>query len=81
MLNDFGFQQDNDPKHASKYAKDYFREKKINILEWPSQFPDLKPIEHTMVIHEMVVTIFSCKNKEELKLKIVEICNQIPLVL
>ena len=25
MLNDFGFQQNNIPKHASKYAKDYFR--------------------------------------------------------
>ena len=26
MINDFVFQQDNDPKHASKYAKDYSRE-------------------------------------------------------
>ena len=28
MLNDFVFQQDDDPKHASKYAKDYFIQKK-----------------------------------------------------
>ena len=51
MLNDFVFQQNNDPKHASKYAKVYFREKKhprvgmaivihenIHVLEWLSSY-------------------------------------------
>ena len=33
MLNNFVFQPDNNPKHASKYAKDYFREKNIKIIE------------------------------------------------
>ena len=33
MLNNFVFQQDDDPMHASKYAKDYFREKNIKVLE------------------------------------------------
>ena len=40
------FQQDNDPKHISKAIKKYFEDKKMNILFWPPQSPDLNPIEH-----------------------------------
>lgn len=42
----FIFMQDNDPKHTSSKAKTFFKEKKVNVLDWPAQSPDVNPIEH-----------------------------------
>lgn len=45
-LEHFIFQQDNDPKHTSRVAKNFIEENNIETLDWPPQSPDLNPIEH-----------------------------------
>ncbi|XP_073453012.1 uncharacterized protein [Aquarana catesbeiana] len=46
MRRNFILQYDNDPKHTSKSTKEGLHQKKMKVLEWPSQSPDLNPIEN-----------------------------------
>ncbi len=40
------FQQDNDPKHTSHVAKDWFQNRKVTVLPWLPSSPDMNIIEH-----------------------------------
>ena len=60
------FQQDNDPKHTSKRAKQFMEENSIPLLPWPSQSPDLNPIENLWSILEQKLEKRTCNNEQEL---------------
>lgn len=65
--NKFIFQQHNDPKHTSKLAMDFFKDKNVELLPWPAQSPDMDPIENQWGIVKSEVNDLASKNKDELK--------------
>ena len=51
--------QDNDPKHASRHAKEFFAEKSVNWWQTPPESPDANPIENLW--HELKVHTLTCE--------------------
>ena len=67
------FQQDNDPKHTSRYAKYYIEEKEINWFKTPASSLDLNPIELIWhAVKDYLRNEFKPKNLGELKAGIKE---------
>ena len=66
----FTFQQDNDPKHTSNVVKHYFAGKTedgtLLLLDWPSQSPDLNPIEHLWFILDFETKLRRSSNEADL---------------
>ena len=73
----FTVQMDNDPKHTAKATKEFFKAKKWNVMQWPSQSPDPNPIEHAFHLLKTKLKGKCPKNKQELKTVAVEAWQRI----
>ena len=65
-------QQDNDPKHTSNIAKQFINNKVSRLLKWPSNSPDVNPIENLWSIVKRKVEKRKPKNIDELELFLCE---------
>ena len=79
----FTMQMDNDPKHTAKATSAkakkivFFKAKKWNVMQWPSQSPDLNPIEHAFHLLKTKLKGKCPKKKQELKTVAVEVWQSI----
>ena len=61
-------QQDNDPKHTSRYIQKFFMEKNVFWWKTPPESPDLNPIENIWgSLKQFLRNQYKPKNIEELK--------------
>lgn len=66
------FQQDNAPCHASRTSRTWLQEHSIQVLDWPAQSPDMSPIENLWWIIKRSISKRKPKSLDELKALIQE---------
>lgn len=60
------FQQDLAPCHTSVKMQKFFKDNKLNIMEWPGNSPDLNPIENLWAIIKRRITNQDCSTMQKL---------------
>lgn len=73
----FILQDDNDPKHRSKLVTNWKKENNIKYIDWPSNSPDLNPIENIWALLKHKIKKIYVKNITELKETILKCWNEI----
>ena len=73
----FVFQWDNDPRHKSKLALEFYEKNKIDQLDWPPYSPDLNPIEYIWGIIKQEVNKCNLSKISEVILKVKEVWSEL----
>ena len=73
------FQQDNDPKHTARSVKAWMEEMHLPVMEWPSQSPDLNPIEHLWQAVDKKVKAAAPRNLNDLERVLRQAWSEIPV--
>jgi transposase len=79
ISDEFIFQQDNAPPHKAVNTMEYFDQNNITLLSWPPQSPDLNPIENLWSYLKQKVAERAPKTITDLKQKIQEEWEKIPV--
>jgi transposase len=72
------FLQDNDPKHTSHLAKSFLEAEIPELMDWPSNSPDINPIENLWSIVKRKVEERMPQNSDDLMQFMVEEWSSIP---
>jgi hypothetical protein len=78
MGTDWRLQQDNDPKHTSRLAKEFIEQNIPESMDWPSNSPDLNPIENMWSVVKRNVEKRRPNNLKELEAFMIEEWDNIP---
>ena len=74
---DLIFQDDNDPKHRAKKVKKWLHDNNIKQLKWPSNSPDLNPIENLWGIFKNKLSKVYSNTVEEFESSIQKVWDNI----
>ena len=73
------FPHDNDPKHTSKTTIALLKRLRVKVMDCPSMFPDLNPIEHLWGILKRKVEVCKVSNICQLHDVVMEEWESIPV--